>query len=106
LDRSFPFSLSRSLSFSFLSFSFLFSFSSLSTFSTATAQPKHTNLTLGSSLFATTNPTLVLSPSRLFAFGFYREGTGFKVGIWLETTPNKTIVWTANRNDPPVSTNS
>ncbi|XP_058079437.1 G-type lectin S-receptor-like serine/threonine-protein kinase LECRK2 [Magnolia sinica] len=78
----------------------------LSTSSTATAQPKHTNITLESPLSATTQPTSWLSPSRLFAFGFYREGTGFKVGIWLETSPNKTIVWTANQDDPPLSGNS
>ncbi|XP_058099192.1 G-type lectin S-receptor-like serine/threonine-protein kinase LECRK3 [Magnolia sinica] len=78
----------------------------LFTSSTATAQPKHTNITLESSLSATTQPTSWLSPSRLFGFGFYREGTSFKVGIWLETSPNKTTVWTANRDDPPVSGNS
>ncbi|XP_058099189.1 G-type lectin S-receptor-like serine/threonine-protein kinase LECRK1 [Magnolia sinica] len=78
----------------------------LSTFSTATAQPKHTNITLGSSLSATNNSTSWFSPSGLFAFGFYQEGAGFRVGIWLETNPNKTIVWTANRDDLPVSSNS
>ncbi|KAL6002356.1 hypothetical protein ACLOJK_034287 [Asimina triloba] len=46
------------------------------------------------------------SPSGLFSFDFYAEGAGFRVEIWLETGPRKTIVWTANRDDPPVSTNA
>ncbi|XP_058099193.1 G-type lectin S-receptor-like serine/threonine-protein kinase LECRK2 [Magnolia sinica] len=78
----------------------------LSTFSTATAQPKHLNITIDSYISATTHPTSWSSPSGLFSFGFYREGAGFRVGIWLETSPNKTIVWTVNRDDPPVSGNS
>ncbi|XP_077237839.1 G-type lectin S-receptor-like serine/threonine-protein kinase LECRK1 [Tasmannia lanceolata] len=72
----------------------------------AIAQPKQTNVTLGSSLFPTRNPTSWLSPSAIFAFGFYKEGNGFEVGIWLEADPNKTVVWTANRDDPPVSENA
>ncbi|XP_058099880.1 G-type lectin S-receptor-like serine/threonine-protein kinase LECRK3 [Magnolia sinica] len=78
----------------------------LSTFSTATAQPKHLNITIDSYISATTHSTSWSSPSGLFSFGFYREGAGFRVGIWLETSPNKTIVWTANQDDPPVSGNS
>ncbi|XP_077237838.1 G-type lectin S-receptor-like serine/threonine-protein kinase LECRK2 [Tasmannia lanceolata] len=72
----------------------------------AIAQPLQTNLTLGSSLFPTRKPTSWLSPSNLFAFGFYKQGNGFAVGIWLEADPNKTVVWTANRDDPPVSENA
>ncbi|XP_077236570.1 G-type lectin S-receptor-like serine/threonine-protein kinase LECRK4, partial [Tasmannia lanceolata] len=60
----------------------------------------------GSSLFPTGNTTSWLSPSTHFAFGFYKEGNGFEVGIWLESDPNKTVVWTANRDDPPVSDNA
>ncbi|XP_058099889.1 G-type lectin S-receptor-like serine/threonine-protein kinase LECRK3 [Magnolia sinica] len=78
----------------------------LSIFSTATAQPKDTHINLGSSLSTSTNSTSWLSPLRLFAFGFYHEGAGFRVGIWLDASPNKTIVWTANRDDPPISSNS
>ncbi|XP_077222414.1 G-type lectin S-receptor-like serine/threonine-protein kinase LECRK2 [Tasmannia lanceolata] len=70
------------------------------------AKPKQTNITLGSSLFPTTEPTSWLSPSGLFAFGFYKEGNGFAVGTWLEADPNKKVVWTANRDDPPVSDNA
>ncbi|XP_077236531.1 G-type lectin S-receptor-like serine/threonine-protein kinase LECRK4 [Tasmannia lanceolata] len=72
----------------------------------AIAQQTQTNLTLGSFLSPTTNPTSWLSPSNLFAIGFYKQGNGFAVGIWLEADPNKTMVWTANRDDPPVSENA
>ncbi|XP_022750965.1 G-type lectin S-receptor-like serine/threonine-protein kinase LECRK1 [Durio zibethinus] len=39
------------------------------------------------------------SPSGRFAFGFYEQDNGFRVGIWLLAKRNK-IVWTANRDDP------
>ncbi|KAJ9537051.1 hypothetical protein OSB04_029784 [Centaurea solstitialis] len=45
------------------------------------------------------------SPSGLFAFGFYKQDDGFAVGIWLTSKP-LTVVWTANRDDPPVSSSS
>ncbi|KAJ9177770.1 hypothetical protein P3X46_012947 [Hevea brasiliensis] len=61
---------------------------------------------LGSSLFPTSHPPSWFSPSGRFAFGFYQQGTGFAVGIWLVGKHNTTVVWTANRNDPPVSANS
>ncbi|KAF6163653.1 hypothetical protein GIB67_036113 [Kingdonia uniflora] len=60
---------------------------------------------LGSSLSAATNQTW-RSPSGRFAFGFYKQGTGFVVGIWLVGDPENTIIWTANRDDPPVSSNA
>ncbi|CAJ2634774.1 unnamed protein product [Trifolium pratense] len=45
-----------------------------------------------------------ISPSGLFAFGFYPQGNnGFVVGIWLIGKINNTLVWTANRDDPPVT---
>ncbi|PRQ49145.1 putative protein kinase RLK-Pelle-SD-2b family [Rosa chinensis] len=47
-----------------------------------------------------------LSSSGRFAFGFYPQGNGFAVGIRLLNPPNNTVVWTANRDDPPVSSNS
>ena len=81
-------------------FVFLLCFSA---FSLVTAQQRQSNITLGSALSPTANPTSWLSPSGRFAFGFYPEGSGFAVGIWLTTIPNKTIVWTAHRNDPPIS---
>ena len=46
------------------------------------------------------------SPSGLFAFGFYPQGSGFSVGIWLVGTDENTVVWTANRDDPPASANA
>ncbi|XXG75154.1 hypothetical protein AAC387_Pa07g3728 [Persea americana] len=64
--------------------------------------PTHAMISLGSSLSPTTKPTSWLSPSGLFAFGFYNQGNGFAVGIWLATSSSKTIVWTVNRDDPPV----
>lgn len=63
------------------------------------------NISLNSSLTPDTNPSW-LSPSRHFAFGFYQQDNGFAVGIWLTTKPNITVVWTANRDDPPLSSNS
>ncbi|XP_021629704.2 G-type lectin S-receptor-like serine/threonine-protein kinase SD2-2 [Manihot esculenta] len=63
-------------------------------------------INLGSSLFPTSQPTSWFSPSGRFAFGFYQQGSGFAVGIWLVGKSNRTVVWTANRNDPPVSASS
>ncbi|KAJ8769646.1 hypothetical protein K2173_005249 [Erythroxylum novogranatense] len=62
---------------------------------------------LGSSLNPKTPPTSWPSPSGQFAFGFYRQGNGFAVGIWMISEPGTTVVvWTANRDDPPVSENA
>ncbi|GAU50238.1 hypothetical protein TSUD_194730 [Trifolium subterraneum] len=45
-----------------------------------------------------------LSRSGQFAFGFYKQGNnGFVVGIWLVGKIHSTLVWTANRDDPPVT---
>ncbi|KAL4565752.1 hypothetical protein LXL04_029855 [Taraxacum kok-saghyz] len=63
------------------------------------------NITLGSTLTPHRNPSW-RSPSGLFAFGFYQQDDGFAVGIWLENKPNITVVWTSNRDDPLVSSNS
>ncbi|XP_050870686.1 G-type lectin S-receptor-like serine/threonine-protein kinase LECRK1 [Lathyrus oleraceus] len=63
----------------------------------------------GSSLSPTgsDNNSFWLSRSGLFAFGFYtQDNNGFVVGIWLLGKMNRTIVWTANRDDPPVSSTS
>ncbi|XP_027333139.1 G-type lectin S-receptor-like serine/threonine-protein kinase LECRK1 [Abrus precatorius] len=48
------------------------------------------------------------SSSGHFAFGFYPQGNGFAVGIWLVSTPESEdiIVWTANRDSPTISKNS
>ncbi|KAL4610522.1 hypothetical protein ACB092_08G056200 [Castanea dentata] len=87
---------------------FLLSIMSL-TFGGAQPQQKQCNqrISLGSSLNPTTFPTFWLSFSGQFAFGFYPQGNGFMVGIWLMGTDNnKTVVWTANRDDSPVTSNS
>ncbi|RWR86059.1 G-type lectin S-receptor-like serine/threonine-protein kinase LECRK1 [Cinnamomum micranthum f. kanehirae] len=57
--------------------------------------PTHAIIPLGSSLSPTTKPASWVSPSGLFSFGFYKQGDGFAV-----------VVWTANRDDPPVPTTS
>ncbi|KAK9271996.1 hypothetical protein L1049_002365 [Liquidambar formosana] len=71
------------------------------------AQENQSNLIgLGSSLSPSTHHTSWLSSTGLFAFGFYPHGYGFAVGIWLIGQPQNTLVWTANRDDPPVSSNA
>ncbi|KAK2967459.1 hypothetical protein RJ640_020558 [Escallonia rubra] len=77
----------------------------LSDFSTATAQQRHSNISRGSSLTPGSNLSW-LSPSGLYAFGFHQQGNGYAVGIFLAGVAEKTIVWTANRDDPPVSKNA
>lgn len=59
-----------------------------------------TGVKLGSSIKAGTNSTW-LSPSGEYAFGFYLLKTGlYLVGVWLNRIPEKTLVWSANREDP------
>ncbi|CAL9000716.1 unnamed protein product [Prunus brigantina] len=74
-------------------------------FVAAEAQQMQSNISRGSSLTPTTNSTW-LSRSGLYAFGFYKQGNGYAVGIFLAGLPEKTVVWTANRDDPPVSNNA
>ncbi|KAH0714507.1 hypothetical protein KY284_007412 [Solanum tuberosum] len=69
------------------------------------AQQRQFNITLGSSLTPTTNSSW-FSPSRRFAFGFYEQTNGYAVGISIVGMPNKTAVWTANRNSPVVPSNA
>ncbi|XP_062159233.1 G-type lectin S-receptor-like serine/threonine-protein kinase LECRK1 isoform X2 [Alnus glutinosa] len=70
------------------------------------AQQKNLNLTQGSSLSPSGNSSVLLSQSGIFAFGFFPFGDGYSISIWFEGTPQKTVVWTANRNDPPLSRNA
>ncbi|XP_039154737.1 G-type lectin S-receptor-like serine/threonine-protein kinase LECRK1 [Eucalyptus grandis] len=63
-------------------------------------------ITTGSSLSPRTERTSWLSPSGLFAFGFYPQGDKYGIGIWLVDKPNNTVVWTANRDDPLVSSDA
>ncbi|KAJ9703999.1 hypothetical protein PVL29_005330 [Vitis rotundifolia] len=69
-----------------------------------TAEPKL--IELGSSLSPMDGSSSWVSPSGHFAFGFYPQDTGFAVGVWLVSQSGKTVVWTANRDDPPVSSNT
>jgi hypothetical protein len=71
------------------------------------SQQNHSNLiSLGSSISTNVQPTSWLSPSGTFAFGFYPQGSGFIVGIWLVGKPADIITWTAYRDDPPVPSNA
>ncbi|KAJ6422800.1 hypothetical protein OIU84_027719 [Salix udensis] len=58
---------------------------------------------LGSQLSPISETRSWLSPSGYFAFGFFSQGNGFAVGIWVVGQPNNTVVWTANRDDEPAS---
>ncbi|XP_022031586.2 G-type lectin S-receptor-like serine/threonine-protein kinase LECRK3 [Helianthus annuus] len=64
---------------------------------------------LGSSLVAGAQPSAWYSQSKLFAFGFYPQGAGYLVAIWLtlkdKENANK-VVWTLGRDNPPVSPNT
>ncbi|XP_026408801.1 G-type lectin S-receptor-like serine/threonine-protein kinase LECRK4 [Papaver somniferum] len=84
--------------FVFLLFSAAFSIQEV------TAQQRNSTISLNSTLSPNTN-TSWLSSSGRFAFGFYQEGDGFALGIWLTTNPEKTVIWTANRDNPKVSSN-
>ncbi|KAL6225358.1 hypothetical protein ACLB2K_004208 [Fragaria x ananassa] len=72
------------------------------------AQQQHNSsqIARGSSLSPITPPSSWPSPSGKFSFGFYQQGSGFAVGIWLEDISQKTVVWTANRDDLPVASSS
>ncbi|KAB5548304.1 hypothetical protein DKX38_011710 [Salix brachista] len=69
-------------------------------------KPKCGEIHLDSQLFPASNLQSWISPSGHFAFGFYPQGNGFAIGIWLIGQPDNTVVWTVNRDDPPVSSNA
>ncbi|KAH9717741.1 hypothetical protein KPL71_021942 [Citrus sinensis] len=73
----------------------------------AAAKKKHSNISIGSSLSSTGNSSW-RSPSGLYAYGFYqqRNGSSYYVGVFLAGIPEKTVVWTANRDNPPVSSDA
>ncbi|TXG46439.1 hypothetical protein EZV62_014921 [Acer yangbiense] len=77
----------------------------LSISSLASAQQTQSNISRGSSLTPTKTSSW-LSKSGLYAFGFYQRGNGYSVGVTLAGIPKKTVVWTANRDVPPVSGNA
>ncbi|KAG2665641.1 hypothetical protein I3760_15G017500 [Carya illinoinensis] len=70
----------------------------------AIAQQGNSSVSLGSFLSPNANPYW-LSGSGQFAFGFYKRDGGFAIGIWLEKSRQKTVVWTANRDTQPLSRN-
>ncbi|KAL5555696.1 hypothetical protein UlMin_037932 [Ulmus minor] len=72
---------------------------------TSQAQKTRSNITRGSSLTPAANSSW-LSNSGLYAFGFYKEGNGYSVGIFLAGIPEKTVVWTAKRDLPPLTSNA
>ncbi|KAL5560191.1 hypothetical protein UlMin_036402 [Ulmus minor] len=80
----------------------VFFFTLLCHFSMTIAQPRDTKISLDSSLSPSRNNSYWLSNSGQFAFGFYNQGNGFAVGIWFQNIQQKTVIWTANRDDPPL----
>ncbi|CAJ2630253.1 unnamed protein product [Trifolium pratense] len=80
---------------SFIAYSLLFIFSRAQ----RTSNNDNT-IELGSTIVAGTNSSWK-SPSGDFAFGFYPlVSTHYLVGIWFDKIPQKTLVWSANRDDP------
>jgi hypothetical protein len=64
----------------------------------ATAE-SYKKITLGLSLTASNNDSWQ-SPSGEFAFGFQQVAVdGFLLAIWFDKIPEKTILWSANRNN-------
>ncbi|XVE68853.1 hypothetical protein DITRI_Ditri09bG0103000 [Diplodiscus trichospermus] len=59
------------------------------------------NITLGSSITAANDNSSWISPSGVFAFGFQQIGNDqmFLLAIWFNNIPDKTIVWSANREN-------
>ncbi|XP_059623929.1 G-type lectin S-receptor-like serine/threonine-protein kinase LECRK3 [Cornus florida] len=78
----------------------IFFFLLVSTLHTPSAQQTNSNISLGSSLTPTGTHSSWLSRSGLYAFGFYKEADGYAVGIFLAGFPEKTMVWTALRDNP------
>lgn len=79
----------------------IFLFLLINQFSTTIAQERNLNISLGSSLSPKTN-SYWLSSSGQFAFGFYKKDNGFAIGIWMEAIQQKTVIWTAKRDNPPL----
>jgi len=73
----------------------------ISQFPPGIAQQRESIVSLESSL-SPNNKSYWLSSSGQFAFGFYQKDNGFAIGIWFEKIQQKTIIWTANRDDPPL----
>ena len=67
----------------------------------AKAQKEQSIVKPGSLLKPITNSSW-LSSSGPYAFGFYKQGNGYAVGVFLAGVPQKTVVWTANWDNHPV----
>lgn len=72
--------------------------------SSSASSQSSSNVSLGSSLVAGGNKSWV-SPSGHFAFGFYNYSVSsddgyYLLAIWYDRIPEKTVVWTANSNNP------
>lgn len=72
--------------------------------SAAAAQQGNLNISVGSSLTPHTNSPW-LSSSGIFAFGFYETPDGNAVCIFFASFKERTVVWTANSEDPIVPDN-
>ncbi|KAE7995991.1 hypothetical protein FH972_000741 [Carpinus fangiana] len=71
--------------------------------SAAAEAQQGTSLKPGSPPLTPKTIAYVPSPSGRYAFGFYEQGNGtYAVGIFLAGLPQKTVVWTANRDGPPL----
>ncbi|KAG6417595.1 hypothetical protein SASPL_119779 [Salvia splendens] len=78
----------------------LFIISTVSPISLTAQESTNKNVTLGSSIVANSNSTWT-SPSGEFAFGFKQVAPGaFLLAIWFDQLPDKTLVWSANRDEP------
>ncbi|XP_030948336.1 G-type lectin S-receptor-like serine/threonine-protein kinase LECRK1 [Quercus lobata] len=72
----------------------------LSAIITTEAQRGESIVNLGSSLTPTAKSSW-RSQSGFYAFGFYQQANGYAVGVFFAGIPEKTVVWTANRDKPP-----
>ena len=84
----------------FLVMASLLSFILLSAIVTTEAQKGESIVKLGSSLTPSSKSSWQ-SQSGFYAFGFYQQGNGYAVGVFFAVIPEKTVVWTANRDKPP-----
>uniref|UniRef100_A0A7N2LWE1 Receptor-like serine/threonine-protein kinase n=1 Tax=Quercus lobata TaxID=97700 RepID=A0A7N2LWE1_QUELO len=80
----------------------LWSFSFILALLCSSAQIQNSTTNLGSSITAGSDSSWK-SPYGDFAFGFYPLVTNqYLVGIWFDKISEKTLVWSANRDDPAV----
>ncbi|KAG8383777.1 hypothetical protein BUALT_Bualt04G0049000 [Buddleja alternifolia] len=67
-------------------------------------QIRSSNISLGSTLTPNANLSW-LSPSRIFAFGFFPQNNtinGYSVGVFFAGFSERTVAWIANRDNNPV----